>query len=261
MGSAEIQGDLWGRAAKDWAGMQEGMHAPLWEAMLDTTGVGAGTTVLDAGCGGGGASVLAASRGAVVSGLDACEPLVDVARDRVPRADFRVGELEALSFADGSFDAVIAASSIQYAEDRVAALRELSRVAKVGARVSVGLFGTADKVDLGAVFAAVRDALPSPPPGAGPFGLSGPGVLEGLIEEAGMNVIAVGEASCPMAFADFDTFWRAFISGGPMQATLEVVGEDDLRAAVAPAVESYRTENGSIRFENVFLHVTAQPTA
>ena len=96
MGSASVQGELWGRAPEDWAGIQEVLHAPLWEAMLDATDVGVGTAVLDAGCGGGGASVLAHGRGAVVSGLDASQPLVDVARDRVPQGEFRVGDLEML---------------------------------------------------------------------------------------------------------------------------------------------------------------------
>ncbi len=116
MGSANIQGDLWGREPGDWAELQEVLHAPLWEAMFDATGVAHGSRVLDAGCGGGGASVLAARRGALVSGLDASEPLVEVARNRIPEGDFRVGDLETLPFADGSFDAVIAASSVQYAE-------------------------------------------------------------------------------------------------------------------------------------------------
>jgi hypothetical protein len=55
MGSAAVQGDLWGRAPGDWVGMQEVQHAPLWEATLDATRVGTGTRLLDAGCGGGGA--------------------------------------------------------------------------------------------------------------------------------------------------------------------------------------------------------------
>lgn len=32
MGSAVVQGDLWGRAPGDWAEIQEVQHAPLWEA-------------------------------------------------------------------------------------------------------------------------------------------------------------------------------------------------------------------------------------
>ncbi|MCZ6738256.1 MAG: class I SAM-dependent methyltransferase [Actinobacteria bacterium] len=258
MGSAKVQGDLWGRAPGDWAGIQEVQHAPLWEAMLDATGVGAGTRFLDAGCGGGGASVLAAGRGAVVSGLDASEPLLEIARYRLPEGDFRVGDLEALPFADGSFGAVIAASSIQYAEDRVAALRELARVAASDGRIAVGLWSTPDKVDYRVVFAAIGDSLPEPPPGDGPFGLSEPGTLEGLIETAGMSVIAAGEADCPFVYPDTETFWKANISAGPLQGAMEVVGEDDLRAAVSEAVAPYRTDDGGLRFENVFRYVTAE---
>jgi len=260
MGSANVQGELWGRAPEDWAGMQEVLHAPLWEAMLDATGVGVGTTVLDAGCGGGGASVLADGRGAVVSGLDASKPLVDVARDRVPSGEFRVGELEMLPFADGSFDALIAASSIQYAEDRVAALRELGRVAATDGRISVGLWSTPDKVDYRVVFAAVRDALPEPPMGDGPFGLSEPGTLEGMIEAAGMSVIGTGEADCPFVYSDTETFWKANIAAGPLQGAMDIVGEDILKAAVLDAVEPYRTDDGGLRFENAFRYVTAMPT-
>ena len=163
------------------------------------------------------------------------------------------------SFADGSFDAVIAASSIQYAEDRVAALRELSRVATAEARIAVGLWSTPDKVDYKVVFAAVRDALPEPPPGDGPFGLSDPGTLEGLVEAAGMTVTTVGEADCPFVYPDNDTFWKANVAAGPLQAAIGVVGEEELRDAVTEAVKPYRTDNGGLRFENVFRYVTAEP--
>ena len=84
MGSARVQGELWGRAPDDWASLQEAQHAPFFDAMLDAAGVGDGVRVLDAGCGGGGASVLAERRGATVSGLDASAPLIDIARNRVP---------------------------------------------------------------------------------------------------------------------------------------------------------------------------------
>ncbi len=59
----------------------------------------------------------------------------------MPDADFRVGEMEALPFPDRSLDAVIAANSIQYTENRVGALRELSRVCDFDGRVVVGLWG------------------------------------------------------------------------------------------------------------------------
>ncbi len=54
MASSELQGNLWGRAPEDWADLQEVFSVPFWEAMLDSVGVGEGTTVLDAGYGAGG---------------------------------------------------------------------------------------------------------------------------------------------------------------------------------------------------------------
>lgn len=261
MGSARVQGDLWGRAPRDWAELQEIQHAPLWEAMLDATGVGPGTRVLDAGCGGGGASAIGAARGAKVSGLDASGPLIEVARQRVPDGEFRVGDLEGLPFDDGSFDAVIAASSIQYAEDRIAALRELARVCDPDGRVAVGLWGSPDQVEYRVVFEAIKDLLPEPPPGDGPFGLSGPGVLEGLIEQAGMRVSKVGEADCPFQFSDVETFWKASSAAGPFQATMEVVGEETLKTAVLAALEPFRTSDGGLRIENVFRYVMALPAS
>jgi ubiquinone/menaquinone biosynthesis C-methylase UbiE len=118
VGSSKIQGELWGKAPQDWTKLQEPMHTPLFEAMLNATNVGQGTRLLDAGCGGGGASVLAAERGAQISGLDAAEPLLNVARERVPYSDFRVGDIEVLPYEDDSFDAIIAANSLQYAAEQ-----------------------------------------------------------------------------------------------------------------------------------------------
>ncbi len=258
MGSARVQGELWGRAADDWASLQEAQHAPFFEAMLDAAGVGDGVRFLDAGCGGGGTSVLADGRGAVVSGLDASAPLIDIARDRVSGGDFRVGDLEALPFADESFDAVIAANSIQYAEDRVAALRELARVSAPKARIAVGLFGRPDRVDFRVVFAAIRDSLPEPPPGDGPFGLSGEGVLEGLVEQAGLNVIGTGEVDLPFVYEDTEVFWRALISGGPPQAAKDKVGVDALKEAVLEAIAPYMNDTRGIRLNNnAFRYITA----
>ncbi len=257
MGSSATQGELWGKAPRDWTDLQEPKHKPLWEAMLDAAEVGRGTRFLDAGCGGAGASVLAAERGARVSGVDAAEPLIRIARERVPYGDFRVGDLEDLPYTDGEFDAVIAANSLQYAGDRVVALRELKRVCKSSGRVVVGLWATPDKVEYRAVFRAVGDSLPEPPPGDGPFGLSGPGKLEGLLEEAGIQVIGGNEVNCPFEYPSFDVFWRATTSAGPVQSALRTVGQDKLKAAVQNAVLPFQADDGSIFMDNYFRYVAA----
>ena len=258
MGSSDVQGELWGRAASDWASLQEVQHAPLFGAMLDAVGAADGVRLLDAGCGGGGASVLAAQRGAVVSGLDASPPLIEIAADRVPDGDFRVGDLEALPFDDDSFDAVIVANSIQYADDRTAALRELARVATSEAHIAIGLFGPPETVDFRVVFAAIRDAMPEPPQGDGPFGLSKPGGLEALIEHAGLTVVETDEIDLRFVYPDTDVFWQALVSGGPVQAAQDLAGEAALKESVFEAIEPHTTPDGGVRFDdNTFIYVTA----
>ncbi len=257
MGSAETQGALWGTAAKDWADLQEPQHRPLFEAMLDQANVVNGTRFLDAGCGGGGASVLAAARGANVSGLDAAAAMIEVAQERIPAGDFRTGDIQELPFDDNAFDAVIAANSVQYSEDRIETLRELTRVSTDDARIVVGLFSTPNKVEYSVVMGAVRDALPEPPSGKGPFELSEPGVLEDLIQKAGLIIQNSSEVDCPFDYPDFETLWRVNVSAGPFQAAMKSVSEDVLRQTVKEAVQPYENGDGSIHMENAFMYVTA----
>jgi SAM-dependent methyltransferase len=258
MGTAEIQGELWDKMPQDWATFQEPMHKPLWEAMLEVALVGSGTRFLDVGCGGGGASVLAAERGAQVSGLDAAEGLIAISRERIPNSDFRVGDIESLPFDDEVFDAVFAANSVQYTEDRIKALHELGRVCTPEGRIVVGLFGPPEKVAFGAIFKAVRDTMPEPPPGDGPFELSAPGKLEEMFEAAGLNVLESGEVDCPFNYPDYETFWRAQFAAGPFQGTLRDVSEEKLRSALRDAVEVFRLPNGGLLIQpNVFKYVVA----
>lgn len=247
MGSAEVQGELWGQAPSNWAYLLEPVHIPLWTAMLNATEVEPGTSFLDAGCGGGGASVLAAERGARITGLDAAEGLIMVAQDRVPDGDFRVGDLEFLPFADGTFDVVFAANSVQYAANRVAALRELGRVCKSNGRIVVALFSTSDKVEYRAILKAMGDVLPNPPTGGGPFALSEPGILEGLIEQAGLTILTRGEVNCPQVYPNFVTFWWAQVGGGPTQGIIRVVGEETLKSSLQKAVVPFTDDAGVIR--------------
>lgn len=258
MGTAGVQGELWNQAPHDWAVLQEPMHIPLWHAMLDHSWVGSGTQFLDAGCGGGGASVLAAGRGAQVSGIDASEGLIMFARQRLPDGDFRTGDIESLPFEDNAFETVFAANSVQYAADRVAALREFGRVCTPGGRVVAGLFGPQENVAFSAIQKAVGDALPDPPTGAGPYELSGPGKLGGLFEEAGLRVIESGEVDCPFSFPDFKTFWKAQVSAGPFQRAMRAAGDEKLKSAAYKAVDPFRHADGSILIQpNVFKYVAA----
>ena len=126
-----------GARAQDWAEIQEGTCRPAYLAVFDRVALRTGMAYFDAGCGAGMAAQIAAQRGARVSGLDAAEKLLAIARTRTPAGDFRVGELEDLPFPDNVFDLVSGFNSFQYAGNPAVALREARRVAKAGARVVV----------------------------------------------------------------------------------------------------------------------------
>ena len=86
-------GQLWSHGARDWASFVEPHYQSLYQAVHDRLGITEGTRVLDVGCGPGGAALLASGRGARVAGLDASPDSIEVARERVPKGDFRVGDI------------------------------------------------------------------------------------------------------------------------------------------------------------------------
>jgi SAM-dependent methyltransferase len=258
MNSAAKQGDLWGQAPRDWALIQEPQHTPLFEAMLSAANVGKDVCVLDAGCGGGGASLLAVQRGAQIAGLDAAEGLINGARERVPAGDFRVGDIQEMPYANDSFDAVLAANSIQYADDQVAALRELRRVCKAEGRIVVALFAEAERVEYGNFLRAMAAALSEAPGGGGAFALSTPGTLESLAENAGLTVLDTDEVNCPFAYPDFETFWRGISASGPSQGRIRLIGADKLKSTLRQASAPYVTADGSIDIRpNYFRFIVA----
>jgi SAM-dependent methyltransferase len=259
MGSAEMQGKLWGVAVADYAEINEGLSFPLWEDMMAAMGVGPGTLFLDAGCGPGGGAKLAADKGARVSGLDASDAMIAYAQNRVPDGDFRVGDLEALPFEDNSFDAVMASNSVQYAEDSMAALAEIRRVCKQEGKITVSTWDVAEKNEHRFLLQAIASVLPEPPKGPGPFTLAEKGVLEALVEKGGLTVIGGGSTDAPCVYPDPETAWRGQSSGGPSQRVIQMVGEDIVRAALMPVCKKQRTPSGEVRFNNTFRFVTAIP--
>lgn len=261
MGTATIQGKLWGARARDYAQGLEQLTLPLHSAVLDAGRVTAGTRLLDAGCGAGLLALLARLRGAQVSALDASTELAAVARERLPGADVREGDLEALPFQDGAFDAVTAVNSLFYAEDMPRAARELARVARPGGRVVVAAWGPPERCEfLRAVLAAVGPLMPPPPPGRAPGhpgALSGPGELAAVLEKSGLRPVAGGEVACPFVFPSIEASWRTNASAGPNQMAIAHSGEAAVRAVFEKVDRAHLRPDGTIRYENVFLWAAA----
>lgn len=134
-------GRLWGARARDWAELQEPQFTSAYETVFERTTLDSGSVYCDLGCGSGLAAAIASGRGARVTGLDAAEHLLSIARARVPAGDFRQGDLEDLPFENGKFDLVTGFNSFQYAGDPVRALDEARRITRRDGRVVVMTWG------------------------------------------------------------------------------------------------------------------------
>lgn len=250
-GSAQRWGPLFGQGASDWAETWEGPQGwgtPAYEYVLDRAQVSAGSEVLDCGCGAGRFARMAADRGARVSGVDASAELVDIASERTPDGDFRVGDLETLPWVDGSFDLVTGFSAFQFADDKAKALSEAGRVSRGPVAVVVPT-RTAES----GLAEAFKPLLPLFPPEerarlkeSGIFALSEPGKLENELAAAGMVVKESTDVECPVVFDSMETGVRAFVGAGPTMLAIQHSGENQVAAAVRDGLSPYIDVDGQV---------------
>jgi len=260
MGTGPEQARLWGPGARDWSDYNEPMCAPFYEAVLDATRVGPGTKLLDVGCGGGFALLLAARRGATVAGLDITEELLDIAHERVPDAVLRRGDLDdPLPFAEAAFDVVTAFNAVQFTADPVATMKHLAAVARPGGLLAVLVWGPPEKCASGVIFAELAPLLPPAPPSApGSIAWSQDGQLEELARRAGLTAVKVIDVANPLIYPDLATAVRTQLSSGPARRAIETAGLAATRGALTRAFAGSRRTDGTYRQENVFRFLVAR---
>ncbi|MEZ5934794.1 MAG: class I SAM-dependent methyltransferase [Alphaproteobacteria bacterium] len=258
--TAEINGRLWGARADGWAGIQEGTVRPVYEAAPERAGVMAGTCYLDVGCGAGLAAQIAAARGARVSGIDAAEALLEIARRRTPDGDFRLGDLEDLPFDDQSFDVVTGFNAFQYANNPVVALDAARRVTRPGGAVVVMTWGDPALMEAASLLAALRPLLPPAPPGApGPFALSDEVALRRFAVDAGLEPVEIFDVDSPFIYADETTAVRGLNAAGVAVRAMEHSSEAAVMAAHRKALAPFRQAGGSYRVRATFRCLLARP--
>ncbi len=257
-GSAEANGRLWGVRARDWAEILESRMRPLFEAVLERVGVGPGARHLDLACGSGLASAIAAERGAQVSGIDAAEPMLAIARERTPAGRFEVADLEALPFPDTAFDTVTSFNGVQFAADPHAALREARRVLKPSGKVGVAVWAPPDRVEAASVIRALAPLLPPPPPGApGPFALSEPETLAALLRESGLQPVETFEVAFACDYPDLETAVRGFDGTGVAERARGLIGDAAVSDAHRRALERFVRPGGGVRVGVAFTGIVA----
>ncbi len=230
----------WGRRAVDFATLSEPANCREYVALHQHLGVGRGDRLLDVACGAGLAVELAAARGATCAGIDASPRLLEVARDRVPEADLRLGDMHDLPWDDATVDVATSFRGIWgTTPDAVA---EVLRVLVPGGRVGITVWGHIKK-SAGA-WALAPFTLATPPKVANQaamVALGRPGVGEDLLARSGFVDIERIDIPFVWEFADPAGYARALASTGPAYEAIQAVGEEAfLQSATDQARERVR---------------------
>jgi SAM-dependent methyltransferase len=229
-----------------------GWGAPLHERVLELAGVGAGTAVLDMGCGPGTFAAAAVARGARVVGIDGDPSAVAVAAAAVPGATFRHGD--AHDPPPGPFDLAAAVQLLAHVANPVAVLRAAGRVAPV---VAVTVWGREQECDVRAFGEALAPWLPPRRPPSGPPPLTEPARLRKVVGLAGLAVVAEETVECPFTYPDADALVRPLLAAGIGRAAAARAGEGAVRRAVVRRLDVNRTRTGAYVLHNRFRVLVA----
>jgi ubiquinone/menaquinone biosynthesis C-methylase UbiE len=90
---------------------------------------------LDAACGTGRVSAHLADAGHSVVGVDLTPAMIELARVKVPAAEFVLGRLEALPIDDAAFDLAVCCLALDHCADMGPPIAELARAVRPGGRV------------------------------------------------------------------------------------------------------------------------------
>jgi demethylmenaquinone methyltransferase/2-methoxy-6-polyprenyl-1,4-benzoquinol methylase len=108
-----------------------------WRRLTVEAVVQPGDRVLDAACGTGDLALAAEREGGIVTGLDFSSRMLERARRKSDTVTWVEGDLLALPFEDGSFDAATIGFGVRNATDLDVALAELCRVLRPGGRLAI----------------------------------------------------------------------------------------------------------------------------
>ena len=214
--------------------------APAADVVVERAAPQASQRVLDLGCGTGNAALLAATRGATVTGVDPAARLLEIARARAGdhgvEITFALGEAAALPIESGSVDVLLSVFGVVFAPDPVAAVAEMARVTAPQGRIVLSAW-----LPGGAVREVVRMAretemaalrAPSMP---SPFAWHDRDALSGLLAPHGFSV-AIESHSHVFTAASIDDYLQGELIDHPLwvasRTRLEARGKSCVQAEV-----------------------------
>ncbi|MFF2188755.1 methyltransferase domain-containing protein [Streptomyces sp. NPDC058155] len=282
-----------GERARDWAEIQERMLVPLYEAVYERLEVGPGTRLLGLGCGSGLALLIATARGAHVTGVDADQERVALARERLVHDDSHPMALtapsavpvRAASVASGTFDgragarvltggatAVVEAERPAYdvitafqpigvADDDSdglgPALAEAVPMADHGTPVVLAGWGPPERCATSAVL-RVAGRLTERLRKGGGYRPPRRDDLEDVAARAGLKPDGSGRVSCPFGYAGMESALRGLLSTGVFDAAVRATDQSQVEKEITEALHPHVRRDGTVWMPNVFRYLIAR---
>ena len=253
-------------AWEKWFPTIEQGASTLTACMLDAAGLEAGQRVLDVATGIGEPALSAAGRvgpAGRVPGIDLSSAMLEFARRRardagLDNAEFRVMDANALDLAAASYDAALCRWGLMFVDDLAQTLCAIHAALKPGARLAIGVWGSADEVPALSLAARVLHrelGLPPPPRGAGTaFALADGASLVAAMQAAGFEQVTRRAVNVHYDYASPRQYLAHRLEvSNLLRATLDGIAEPRIAAAKAvleQALEARRREDGSIGFDN-----------
>ncbi len=230
-------------------------NAPVTTALVEALSPQPGDTVLELASGTGDLTEALAPRVATVISTDLSPAMVEAAaRLRIPNAEHRAMDMQAIDLPDGSVDGVVSRFGYMLVPDPALALSETRRVLRPQGRLAFATWAPARRNPWATAYGPVllERGLQEPPvPGEpGQFALAERDQIEPLVRGAGFDEVAVEEVELEFRFAD----WAEYRSVVPklasslreLLATLDDATRVEVDGAAEARLEPYRTESGYV---------------
>jgi SAM-dependent methyltransferase len=235
--------------------------------------VGPRTRLLGLGCGSGLALLMAASRGAAVTGVDDSSPeRLALARERLlpeawgtrTRAETRLVDGSPRDAADATnakYTVVTAFEPIGCLAGDSEGLGELlasaTPLAERGAPVVLIGWGPPERCATSSVL-RVATKLADPLRSAGSWRPALRDDLEEVAQRAGLEPDGSGRVACPFGYADVDSAVRGLLSTGLFDAAVSATDQEQVDKELTEALHPHRRQDGTVWMSNVFRYLIAR---
>ncbi len=212
-------------------------------SLLRAAHLASGMRVLDIATGTGLAAELALAvvgPAGHVTAADVSPSMVERARARLgkaPNASVSVEDGQTLSFADGSFDAVLCSLGLMFFPDPVRGLSEFRRVLRPGRRAAVSVQTVPDRSYNGQINVIVARHVPSLAEATSrTFALGEAARLQMLFSEAGFVDVVTHTEKHTFRLPSFEAYYGPFERGGASTGQALATLPEDIRRAVREEV-------------------------